>query len=650
MSDKGIIVDFNSVARNALCPCGSEMRFKNCHGSLGSRSSELMREVALNQEMDLLYCKVETEVYALNDQSLLLVDSKTGRRILMAEIAVRALGEMAVFRTLDEHIRHSSLGEVLEKPDFHSLYSEFIQQGLLQTNEDLISSIQQSKKTEPQQTSKLAGVVIRTCERPELLKCLLSSLENRLASDNETFFILDDSRTDEAKKLNQHIVMEANKRLSNSIKYLGVSWQEEFIKKLITKFPDKKETIQWLLSPRAAGEFSAGRLNNIALLMHAGERIIIYDDDHRLDRAKQRLDSAQTDLKCCDQPEWSVIGHPSEEALLLDGKECVVDPTVTHALYLGEKLSTMMSSEEFTLKGDSFDELGRDAANNLTVESCILTTGSGIFGRPIEPNARWIYTHKYRHAAPPWKDPRNYKAVVEGKHFWKSVYRPSILSRTNKTPAGIDNRVMMPPTISIGKGEDTLFGSLLKTIYPDAIHLEFPWAIGHFREIRDWETATFLEPERINLAILLITHAFKIEQMSGSSSHADKYALIGSSLIEWSSKPSQQIKVDIRRCLTEMVTTRIRLCQKQLKSLDSEDTNCRVDIERIIEVNQKHLTLTAELPELDDSTWPGEEVQQLVWIREQFRSFGEALILWPALWRHCQNVKREAQSAPNAKE
>lgn len=54
--------------------------------------------------------------------------------------------------------------------------------------------------------------------------------------------------------------------------------------------------------------------------------------------------------------------------------------------------------------------------------------------------------------------------------------------------AGFDNLELLPPYLPILRGEDRLFGYMLNYIFPNAISLDYPWAVPHIPiPERDWE-------------------------------------------------------------------------------------------------------------------------------------------------------------------
>jgi len=594
-------------------------------------------EMPVLQRDECLYCKRDGNLYQLDDDKLLYMDQQTGKRVVISYDSAQVWRYMNGFRPLDEHIRDSPIQEYLDPKIIEQFAHEFVREGMLQTADSFIADLKQHSVSEERKSVKFGGVVIRTCERPDYLQQLLASLEHRNTVSEEIIFILDDSRSAEAQEKNREIVEQEASKQSCDIRYLGPDWQRVFMEDLYAAFPDSEQAARWLLNPREAGQFTGGRLLNLALLFLAGRRLVTYDDDYLLDAAREMEGSDQDTLSFHVQPEWSVQGYDSAEELLYEGVLHDADPVSAHAAAVGMTLSQYLASRRDNgINEVSVEGLQRQDAEQFQSDSPILTTGNGLYGRPIEPSGRWIYTQTYQQALPPWNYSKSYLALREGEYYWKAAHNTSVLTHTLSTPAGIDNTRLLPPTIPVGKSEDTLFGLLLRAVYPHAVHVEFPWAVGHFREPRNWKNTTLSEPMRLNLAALTWSKISAMNLAADYSNAEVRMSGLGDLFIEWAEKSSVEIKKDILETWVSRITGNTRGLNRQLEKLDAKEEECREDIQRLIRNNYKLLASLDPLPVLDDAACPQGEAAQIDWIRSEFREFGNALQLWPKLWNYCR--------------
>ena len=175
-----------------------------------------------------------------------------------------------------------------------------------------------------------AGIVIRTCDRPTLLTRVLASattLETRVQR-RYRYHILDDSRDPANRAINARIVADS----ALDTHYRDLASNDALVDELTRAFPTATDTIGWLLGPPMEGETTYGRPVNLALLLTAGRRVLMLDDDALLEpRAPPAADSgfsvssAPDELFCfADQAETDHACPPTD-----------VDPFVSHLEWLG---------------------------------------------------------------------------------------------------------------------------------------------------------------------------------------------------------------------------------------------------------------------------------------------------------------------------
>src|SRR5439155_6329490 len=126
-----------------------------------------------------------------------------------------------------------------------------------------------------------AGIVIRTCDRPTLLTRVLASattLETRFQR-RYRYHILDDSRDPANRAINARIVADS----ALDAHYRDLASNDALVDELTRAFPTATDIIGWLLGPPMEGETTYGRPVNLALLLTAGRRVLMLDDDALLE-------------------------------------------------------------------------------------------------------------------------------------------------------------------------------------------------------------------------------------------------------------------------------------------------------------------------------------------------------------------------------
>jgi hypothetical protein len=70
---------------------------------------------------------------------------------------------------------------------------------------------------------------------------------------------------------------------------------------------------------------------------------------------------------------------------------------------------------------------------------------------------------------------------------------------------------------------------------------------------------------------------------------------------------------------------------------DDLDTAARTDMERALQVSQNSQLTRPAQPLWDDEHCPADPGARLQWVRENLMLFGQALLIWPVLWRFCKD-------------
>jgi len=484
-------------------------------------------------------------------------------------------------------------------------------------------------------------IAIRTCNRPAYLQRLLLSVSRRQAQNPTCVLVFDDSRDATIQQHNQQIVQSAQRRFDYAAIYLGKTWQEEFIDKLVSCSPADAESIRWLLFERPAGVFTGGRMINLIMLALAGHRFTLFDDDYLLDRARHLGQGHSRQLEYSRDPARDLLPHLSVRDSRAAGQEFAQDPVEAHMDFLGRRVEDCLQP---TGKGG---ESLLDASSAgippdrlvLDKNSVILTTVNGQYGVPISPNCFYLFYQPSGKARPAWVDPEQYRLLRRGHAIWNVTHGPVIAGRTGSTPSGIDNRSMMPPTLPHCKGEDTLFCAMVKYLHPNAAHLYLPWALEHSRKSVPWAYVTFDRPQKLMLAKTIWK---KVEEFSSLATNAhaleDRLDFLSGHWLKWAAQPADLLRDEMHESFARGVRWRIKVMSECLAQVEDSQSQVHKDLRRALKQLKIDLEMKGGLPEVEDNPAISNEAERIKWLAGTGHDFGLAVRAWSRLWQAAKDM------------
>ncbi|MCC5865218.1 MAG: sulfotransferase [Wenzhouxiangella sp.] len=622
---------FNAIAGESLEALG--YRARKLEAATGFANPLLDQD-----DSEELYCSIDHD-FVRHDAQLALVTGESDQaKALMPYGAANALFALGYFRSTKEHAAAlAKLGIPHEAA--LALQKDYLRSGFLLKASTVRDSLAELTPAASEHRRPVRFLVVRTCERPELLSRLLDSAVDQLHRHALSLLVIDDSRRDAAAARNEQAVQRLGQQHGVTAIYFGTGQQLAFIKRLAAALPEHEAAIRYGLAPRPEGLFTAGRLINLANLLLAGQPYLLYDDDYLLHRQLSHPETDRASAVISNAPDLVMQGFDSGEEMagLLDAIGS--DPLAEHIELLGCSLGELMHLEPFVgMTHAGLWGLSREACKRLGSAAQVTTTGNGACGRPLAPDARAALQHRYRRTRPTWAAPKSHAAWMRGHFIYKSHRSASLTDLTHETPVGVDNSRIMPPTIPVGRREDTLFTLLIRHAHQSALHLEFPWTIEHWREARDWSEPTLNQPERLSLAGVMCESL----ELSVPGRGTEQYALeflktTGAYASQISRSGQHSMRQRLASLYRQVLAVRIEEAEKYHDGLGPEAASVRHDLERIIAVNRQALQSHSGPPLWEDRQAPTTMGPQLEWVSGEFASMGRLLQAWPELWQHCKD-------------
>ena len=233
---------------------------------------------------------------------------------------------------------------------------------------------------------------MRACDRPAQLERLLASISEyeRRHRAGRHYVVLDDSVL--AVNIDRHrdLLREFARTLGCKVTYVGPAERQRLVERLGKAVPNHQAALQQMLLPQAgATRFGGGRSWNLALLLSAGNRFVMFDDDQclplrRHERARDGLDLNPTQLP------FARFYRNMEEALAA-GDELGDDPFNLHLDVCGIGLGELIGRSEYSLNRESLRGLNLARLAHLNSDTRVLATQQGTYGSARSESAAWIY-------------------------------------------------------------------------------------------------------------------------------------------------------------------------------------------------------------------------------------------------------------------
>lgn len=453
--------------------------------SLGTTQTPSPSQPAISQpqipEDPTLWSFTGVELVNLNDGMTLLVDRVGGQRLLVSPEVGIVLTHCETFRTLRGHAEYlvrvlPELGGQVE-PVIPTL-AQIRDAGLMRSANSMVKTLSEGSTASSQAPFK---VFIITCDRPEALERLIASLESAPGlSAAESYCVIDDSRQDANAAKNAALVNACNARGTVTFNYFGMAEREQFIDRLISGTPHHADSVHFLLSRGEWGSSPTyGISRSLALLLSAGKRAVILDDDVICEAIRSPLPNSGLHFGSIQSREAVFYGGRDE--LLANSRRLSDNPINLAARQLGMPLSKGISSLlHGELPADALAGANGAFMRTLNPSSKILKTQCSTWGDPGTGSGHWIVGLNPESIGRLLDSPAGVSATVDARACWLGYTGPTLTKHGVMSQlTGYDATELLPPFFPAFRGEDSLFAFMLTTLHPDSLVLSNDWAITH---------------------------------------------------------------------------------------------------------------------------------------------------------------------------
>ncbi|MGJ8662906.1 MAG: hypothetical protein ACSHWU_04605 [Marinicella sp.] len=576
-----------------------------------------------------LFASVAGTVQQLSKEELVFMDHHTGVNHVMTMQVLQAMGLTQQFKPLHEHT------QVIEAniPDLRgqSVAIEKVlgflkKKGLLISDQQWLERTKQ--KTKQDRDIPHAGMVIRTCQRPDNLQRLLDSFSYYIQTHggNDVVLVFDDSPDTKSQDANQKVCQNAKL----NVKYHGQSWQNQFIGMLKQEFSESAAEIDWLLAEKPG--FTGGRVWNLAILALAGKKFTFFDDDYLIQPRKASHYNVE-EVNLADQVALDV-GFGLNIRDIKDKSEQVEDDVLNSMVeacgsYFGDWLTNDESKKPSSLYGWRLMDLDR-----LNDQSVIKSTGNGTWGSPRAESNYWLYLLKGQQRDAFWQDRETYLDNIEASHLLHYSPNFQALACSNFAPSCLDNSTLTPFVMPINKNEDHFFNCMMMGCYPNQVSLHFPFMMGHIQTSKRERSGFNHIARRPNFNNFVADYVFSILNNIYTNDVNIRYASIKASIDDLRSSSDQSLMNRLNEYMTKTRSNLVHSLQEIYDEVPNAPIYWQADVREIIQANGKAVK-TNQAPVLTDWDESMDAQACVAKARHDLKEIVSAMEVWPKLWAFC---------------
>jgi hypothetical protein len=580
-----------------------------------------------------MFASEDGVVASLSSQECIFLTKRSGDSHVMTFQVLQALDQCREFRSMDEHVARIQTtipGLAGKRDDVRRVLDNLAQRQLLVADAQFIERL----RAPPRARAMFRAVFIRACDSPAEMQQLLKSLLDyeRRCRGNRRYVVLDDSVLPAHINEQRDLLREFARSTGCKVSYVGRAERTRLAEKIAKAVPRAQAVLPRLLLRDAqpethAARFGGGRSHNLALLLGAGARIALLDDDMRL--PLKRPEFARAGLDPNPASHTLARFYQNAEDALGAGEEIERDPFDLHLDACGEALGSLAGYpiERAALRGLNLGRL-----DLFSERAHVVSTHHGHYGSSGTDGSGWLYDLDAEDRAEFWRDRNEYLRNIDAQHIWFGVRQARAQAVAGFSAFTLDDSLLLPCTNPVGRGEDILGSTLTRHCHPDALALELPEAIGHLQETARKRTQPGTgRPPALNQFLYEFT-----QRQSGQCKAADpgeRLGFLADMYRDLAGASRRDRIVHLREYLSYARADIIDRLQHQFDAATDAPVYWQADVRAIIQSNAKALLAKAP-PRLFE--WPEDldESGCADMLTAELRQMADALEAWPDAWSY----------------
>jgi hypothetical protein len=593
---------------------------------------EALRESPRGGGADALLYAVDDYLSLDVDGGPLLVGKSTGAQMMVSPEVAMVLPHCTLFRTLSEHARHlvalfPQLGG--NESDALRVLELVRDAGLLVSAGQICRSINADV---PGRSLDRTKAFIITCDRPLAVERLLDSvLQHARLTQHEALYLIDDSRNPVNAGRNREAVERFNLVSPAPLHYVGSEVQQRLMDSLIAAVPAAGDAVRFLLAREQWGALPThGRARTLCLLLSVGSRCLVMDDDvlcqaftlPERENVARFADGMRGARFFSDPAQWQREWLPAD-----------FDPLSGHARCLGMGLAQALrelGTEEATPA--RFRGASASLFRHLSAATPVLVTQAGTLGDPGTQDNAWLPKLAAGDVRAMLAQRGGLRLALGTRQCWLGHAAPTF----SRLPAmsqitGLDNREALPPYFPVLRGEDQLFGATLAFLFPDAVVLDYDWAVPHLPlEERAGNADGDSVVPRGGMS-LLTAYLQQASPEGITLGYDTRLELLAARLQELAELPSGEFLAHFRSALNRTRAVSLQTLRDRLADTGALDAQWRAYLESNVQACTTALQQAAAITGVNGVPAGATHQQVIQQIQHAATGFAAALRAWPLL-------------------
>lgn len=590
---------------------------------------------AWSESNERRFASEDGRVAPLSSEECVFVVKSDGTPHVMTTQVLQALDACREFRRLDEHIaRIETAIPALHgrRDDIRRVLDGLIQRKLLLSDEDFIDRLRRGPvRTLP----TMRRVFVRSCDRPDRLSHLLASLTDyeRRHRAGRRYVLIDDSSVAAHRDAQRSLWRDFARATGCEVRYVGRTEAQKLAEAFIRALPRARDAARTLLrDAHPQGQrFGGGRSRNLALLLSAGTRLALLDDDLRL--PLRRPGFAGNGLDPDPDAAARTRFFASMEEALGQGIDIDEDPFELHLQACGQTLSGCIAGP-YGLRREALLGLDLGRLDLLRAQARVVTTHHGSYGSSRTESTLWLYQSLDPAGREDfWRDRESYLRNTQAHHILHGADRARAVDVPGFTPFTLDNTTLLPCTNPVGRAEDSLAAALTHYCVPDSLSLELPVAIGHVQEslrTRFSHTQGASVPRINDFLRDFVTRQFG----AGKSAEAgQRLALLAHEMRDLACASPKDRVAHLREYRRFVHAGIVERLQRKLETTAAAPIYWQADVQTIVQAHAKAL-LASDAPRLAE--WPADidDAGCARALAGELNAMADLCEHWPSLWQH----------------
>ena len=438
--------------------------------------------------------------------AVVLFNPRNDARLLVQPEVAHALERCFCFRSLDEHLSDllDAMPPLREQPEDALQILKLVRDaGIFESADEAWQRLTASANDAPSSDDDAVRLFILTCDRPEALQRLLKALQDQVPPQQaQALFVIDDSRDNESSASNADAIEAARSGMGMPIHHINIAARADLLSHLKNNLPESSHTsVDFLLARSHWGDAPTyGLARNLALLLSVNYRALVMDDDILPHALTPPLPSRNLSFDHPDAREAVLYASATDQQ-----KHAVIsddNPLTAMLKSLGQSLGQVLNanlSGASTLKGVD----GR-LTTPFGAESRIHLSQCGTWGDPGTLDSGWIFFQPEASIKRLLDSDSEPEQLLAARASWLG-YRGTTIGPygTLSQLTGLDHRTLLPPYLPAGRGEDLLFGIMLRRLYPESAVLNESWAVPHY-PVDNRSSRGTLSPVNVNASMMML--------------------------------------------------------------------------------------------------------------------------------------------------